>query len=94
MSMTSTDVKGELATGLERRKKPLAAAVEAALERYFDDLDGTPPGDLYHLVLSEMELPLLTAVMRHTRGNQSQASVLLGINRGTLRKKLKIYGLD
>lgn len=94
MSMTSTDVKSELATGLERRKKPLAAAVEAALERYFDDLDGTAPGDLYHLVLSEMERPLLTSVMRYTRGNQSQASVLLGINRGTLRKKLKIYGLD
>ncbi len=94
MSMSSTEVANELTSRLERRKKPLAAAVEAALERYFDDLDGAPPGDLYHLVLGEIENPLLTAVMRHTRGNQSQASVLLGINRGTLRKKLKIYGLD
>lgn len=94
MSMSSTEVTSELAVKPERRKKPLAAAVEAALERYFDDLDGAAPGDLYHLVLSEMERPLLTSVMRHTRGNQSQASVLLGINRGTLRKKLKIYGLD
>ena len=94
MSISSVEVTRELAANIERRKKPLAAAVEAALERYFDDLDGAAPGDLYHLVLSEMERPLLTAVMRHTRGNQSQASVLLGINRGTLRKKLKIYGLD
>lgn len=95
MSMSTTEVTGALtSTHIERRKKPLSACVEASLARYFDDLDGQPPGDLYHLVLSEIERPLLTAVMRHTRGNQSQASELLGINRGTLRKKLKTYGLD
>ena len=49
--------------------------------------------DLYQMVLAEVEAPLLEAVMRYTGDNQSQASEILGLNRGTLRKKLKHYGL-
>jgi Fis family transcriptional regulator len=48
---------------------------------------------LYELVLGEVEPPLLRTVMEYTRGNQSRAAEILGINRGTLRKKLKTYGL-
>jgi len=44
-------------------------------------------------VLSEVELPLLRTVLEHTEGNQSQAAEILGINRATLRKKLKHYRL-
>jgi Fis family transcriptional regulator len=44
-------------------------------------------------VMSEVEAPLLEAVMRYTRKNQSRASIMLGLNRGTLRTKLKLYGL-
>jgi Fis family transcriptional regulator len=73
---------------------PLRECVLIALERYFTDLDGEPPGDLYNMFLTEVERPLLRAVMEHTGGNQTQAAAALGINRGTLRKKLRHYGLD
>ena len=49
--------------------------------------------DVYNLVLSEVEPPLLEAVLRYTRNNQTKASTVLGMNRGTLRKKLKQYEL-
>jgi Fis family transcriptional regulator len=45
------------------------------------------------MFLQEVETPLLETVMAYVRGNQSKAAELLGINRGTLRKKLKMYGL-
>lgn len=74
--------------------KPLNGCVRKALDKYFNDLDGYAPGELYQLLLGEVERPMLEKVMQHTKGNQTQASQLLGINRGTLRKKLKQYGLD
>ena len=49
--------------------------------------------DLYELVLAEVEQPMLDMIMQHTRGNQTRAALMLGINRGTLRKKLKQYGM-
>lgn len=64
-----------------------------ALKTYFANLNGHKPGELYDLVLGEVEPPLLRTVMDYTRGNQSRAAEILGINRGTLRKKLKTYGL-
>jgi Fis family transcriptional regulator len=67
--------------------------VEKALSNYFSQLDGAPVTDVYQLVLSEVEAPLLEQVLKYTRNNQTKASVLLGLNRGTLRKKLKQYGL-
>jgi len=73
---------------------PLNGCVRKALDKYFTDLDGHAPGELYQLMLGEVEKPLLEKVMQHTKGNQTQASQLLGINRGTLRKKLKQYGLE
>jgi len=79
----------------ERRKKPLCSCIESALELFFNDLNGhKPPRDLYQMVLSEVEHPLLKTVMNHTQGNQSKAAELLGINRTTLRKKLEKYGLS
>jgi Fis family transcriptional regulator, factor for inversion stimulation protein len=67
--------------------------VEKALSNYFSQLDGAPVTDVYQLVLTEVEAPLLEQVLKYTRNNQTKASVLLGLNRGTLRKKLKQYGL-
>ncbi len=49
--------------------------------------------DLYRQVLEEVEIPLLEAVMQHTRGNQTKAAAILGINRTTLRHKLQRYEL-
>ena len=71
----------------------LRDSVEQALTNYFAQLDGAPVTEVYQLVLSEVEAPLLEHVMRYTRNNQTRASVMLGLNRGTLRKKLKQYGL-
>jgi len=71
----------------------LANSVEKELERYFEQLDGAKTCDLYDLVLAEVERPLLCVVMKHVDQNQSRAADLLGLSRGTLRKKLKTYGL-
>lgn len=72
----------------------LSDTVRRVLENYFRDLDGHEPAHLYQLVLQEIERPLLETVMQYTRGNQSKASIVLGLNRGTLRKKLKQYDLN
>ncbi|MEX2476369.1 DNA-binding transcriptional regulator Fis [Marinobacter sp.] len=71
----------------------LRDSVEVALKNYFTQLDGAPVTEVYQLVLSEVEAPLLEQVMKYTRNNQTKASTMLGLNRGTLRKKLKQYGL-
>ncbi|MCY4263795.1 MAG: DNA-binding transcriptional regulator Fis [Gammaproteobacteria bacterium] len=71
----------------------LRQSVEHSLRRYFKNLDNEPATDLYQMVLREVEAPLLETVMRYTGNNQSKASILLGLNRGTLRTKLKNYGM-
>ncbi len=71
----------------------LRDSVSIALSNYFKHLDGQPVTDVYNMVLSEVEAPLLEEVLRYTRNNQTKAAVLLGLNRGTLRKKLKQYDL-
>ncbi len=80
---------------IDPRPKPasLREQVEEAMAQYFAELDGQPTTDLYQLVLEQVESPLLTAVMNYTGGNQSRAAEMLGLNRGTLRKKLKQYDL-
>lgn len=81
-------------------QQPLKTYVKQALENYFshltaeNNLSSIPPKlDLYGLVLNEVEYPLLEIVLQQTRGNQTKAAKLLGISRGTLRKKLKQYDL-
>jgi Fis family transcriptional regulator len=71
----------------------LRQCVENSLQQYFLHLDGQPANDLYQLVLNEVEAPLLEAVLAYTRNNQSKSAEMLGLNRGTLRKKLKQYDL-
>ncbi len=83
----------EYVTSIDSAVKPLRNCVEDAMAVYFKQLEGHPTGDLYKMVLAEVEEPLFRSVMSYTGGNQSKASELLGINRGTLRKKLKQYGL-
>jgi Fis family transcriptional regulator len=67
--------------------------VAKAVRRYLIDLGNCDSHELYEIVLSEIEVPLLTEVMRHCDGNQSRAAAILGLNRATLRKKLRQYGL-
>lgn len=78
----------------DRRRATLGEAVKAALERYFETLDGQRPDELHRMVIEEVERPLLECVMFHCGGNQTRASQYLGLNRGTLRKKLRYYGID
>ena len=77
----------------ERRKQPLRASVQSALELYFRDLDGHDAEDVYEMVIGQVEQAMLESVMQHTRSNQTRAAEVLGINRSTLRKKLKQHGL-
>ena len=73
--------------------KPLRDSVKFAIKNYLLQLDGQDVNDLYELVLAEVEHPMLDMIMQYTRGNQTRAANMLGINRGTLRKKLKKYGM-
>ena len=73
---------------------PLRNHAERALSDYFASLNGHRPAHLYDLVMREIEEPLFRTVLDHAKGNQSQAAVILGITRGTLRKKLRQFGLS
>src|SRR6266567_1616191 len=68
----------------------LSLAVERYLSKYFANFESTlPPPGLYHRILREVEYPLLSAALAATRGNQIRAADLLGLNRNTLRKKIR-----
>ncbi|MBT8449340.1 MAG: DNA-binding transcriptional regulator Fis [Gammaproteobacteria bacterium] len=71
----------------------LRDCVAQAMQNYFQQLDGQDAVELYEMVLSEVEAPLMEAVMEYVNGNQTKASQITGLNRGTLRKKLKKYGM-
>jgi len=75
----------------ERSEEALSASVERHLARYFGGFSGDtlPPPGLYHRILKEVEGPLVTAALAATRGNQIKAAELLGVNRNTLRKKIR-----
>jgi len=83
--------------GARRRhadKNGLSACVQEAMEKYFADLDGHATTGIHELVLDQVEKPLFRSVMQHTQGNISQAAQLLGLNRATLRSRLRKHGLD
>ena len=76
-------------------KKPLKEEVRKAMNRYFNQLDQkNTPINVYNLVLKEVEPPLLNSVMKFCNNNQSKAARILGINRTTLRTKLKKYKIS
>ncbi len=74
-------------------KMSLRECAQLTLKQYFEDLGEEVPSNLYQFVIREVEGPMLSVVMKHTNDNQSQAAAILGLNRGTLRKKLKEYQL-
>ena len=71
----------------------LSQCVSRTMKRYFKDMNGEEPANLYDMVMAEIEKPLLEVVMREAENNQTRAARMLGINRNTLRKKLKQYHL-
>ena len=75
-------------------QKSLANNVEKSMKRYLNDLNGHSPNQLYDFFLQEVEKPFFDVVMQHTDWNITQASNMLGMNRVTLRNRLKKYKLD
>ena len=69
-------------------RKDIDDCMRASVEQYLMDLQGATPGALHEMFLGAAERPLLEVVLRHAKGNQSQAAQWLGINRNTLRRKL------
>ncbi|MBI2466697.1 MAG: hypothetical protein HYV62_02570, partial [Candidatus Rokubacteria bacterium] len=67
--------------------------VQQKLAECVRGLGSRESANLYELMLSLVERPLLEAVLRETGGNQLRAAALLGINRNTLRKKLRALGI-
>lgn len=99
--MSAQDMALRIVTTPEPEQSPITDTaqptirdcVERAMRNYFEHLDGQDVQDIYQMVLSEVEMPLLEVVLEYTRNNQSRAAEVLGLNRGTLRKKLKQYDM-
>ena len=75
----------------ERKSLLLRDSVQQSLTEYFAHLEGSQPERLYDLVIQEVERPLLEITLQQVQNNQSLAATILGISRGTLRKKIKKY---
>jgi len=74
-------------------KKTINRSVQEGVEEYLQMMGDEPVSGLYEMVLAEVEAPLLRAVLDFTNNNQSLTAEILGLNRGTLRKKLRKYQL-
>ena len=93
---SQTKPKNNKASKKSKRKAgppPLKESAANAIAHFLSTLDGEGCSELYDMVLHQVEEPLLKAVMKYTQNNQSHASAMLGLNRGTLRKKLRQHGL-
>jgi Fis family transcriptional regulator len=71
----------------------IARCVRRTLDGYFRDLDGEKPAGVYDMVISCVERPLIEVVLHRVGGNQTHAAEVLGMNRNTLRKKIRAYGI-
>lgn len=71
----------------------LSETVRRTLQEYLDNLGDQEASNVYRLVLDEVERPMMEIMMRYTHGNQSKAAQCMGINRATLRTKLKRHNL-
>ena len=77
----------------QQQETPLRASVAQSVKTYLAEIGNQDISNLYEMLLSEIEEPLFKSLMDFTRHNQSRAAKMLGLSRGTLRKKLKQYGL-
>ena len=71
----------------------LKELVRKHVDQYLEQLDGEIPRDLHDLVISQVEHALLEATLYQSNNNQSKAAEMLGISRGTLRTRMKLFGL-
>ena len=93
-NITLEDIEAELADttpeAVEIEGRGLSETVEQRLSTYFSaHADGLPAAGLYQRVLKEIERPLIALTLQATRGNQIRAAEVLGLNRNTLRKKIR-----
>lgn len=82
-----------IATTPVGQNQSLNQSVRSSLQDYFMKLGGQSPANLYDMVLAQVEHPLIEMVLQHTGNNQSKTAKMLGISRGTLRKKMAQYDL-
>jgi nitrogen metabolism transcriptional regulator, NtrC, Fis family len=95
--ITASIIEAELSTPISTsapeeggQDETLSSSVERHLNTYFGGFgENLPPPGLYHRILKDVEYPLLSAALAATRGNQIKAAELLGLNRNTLRKKIR-----
>ena len=73
---------------------PLRQHVKNTIRRYLQDMGNTAPENLYQILLSEIEPPLIEEILKCTGGNQSRAADMLGITRNTLRTKMQRYSIN
>ena len=78
----------------DARENELSSTVRKVMRQYFKDLDGEKCSGIYDMVVLAVEKPMLEVVMLQAQGNQTRAAQLLGLNRNTLRKKLKQHDID
>jgi DNA-binding protein Fis len=71
----------------------LEGVVELKISRFLDQIGTYYPENLYSLIMRKVEKPLISQILRRTGGNQVHAARILGINRNTLRKKMKMFSL-
>jgi Fis family transcriptional regulator, factor for inversion stimulation protein len=84
---------GRMSVHQGKPQPPIDEAVRVSLEKYFHSLEGAQAGEVYDMVIKAVERPMLQMIMQRADGNQLRASEILGINRNTLRKKLKAHGM-
>lgn len=87
------DIKKDYSNAESAQKVTLRENVAQIMVHYFANLKGEEPKHVYDFFLDEVEEPILSIVMKITHNNQSEAARILGLSRGTLRTKLKKYGL-
>ena len=75
-------------------KANLSNDIDILLDQYFKDLSGENPNGVYDMVIQSVEKPLLLYIMNLAEGNQSKAADILGLNRNTLRKGLKLHKIE
>ncbi|NJO38225.1 MAG: hypothetical protein HC871_12235 [Rhizobiales bacterium] len=84
-----------LDSGADEAGDDLIGFMTRHLDDLFDGFEGRlPPGGLHGRILREIERPLIEKVLAVTRGNQLKAAALLGVNRNTLRKKIRELDIE
>lgn len=94
MRSTSRKKKKQAGNSNGNNSGSLGVHVREVMQKYFSDMDGHQPTEVYELILSQIEIPLFETVLDYTDGNVSRAAEILGLNRGTFRNRLRKYDMQ